>query len=70
RPRRDIRHPILRGDVPSPINPPTGCRFHTRCPYAEEVCRVHQPPLREMEPGHTAACHFAGQRPSLFKPPA
>jgi oligopeptide transport system ATP-binding protein len=67
-PHRMITHTILKGDVPSPINPPSGCRFNTRCPYAEQVCIDHEPELREMASGHTAACHFANQRPSLFKP--
>ncbi|MDE1838217.1 MAG: ATP-binding cassette domain-containing protein, partial [Euryarchaeota archaeon] len=43
---------ILAGDVPSPINPPPGCRFHTRCPYAEARCRVEEPLMREIRPGH------------------
>jgi oligopeptide/dipeptide ABC transporter ATP-binding protein len=49
---------ILTGDVPSPANPPSGCRFHTRCRYAQEVCRVEIPPMREMDPGHFVACHL------------
>jgi oligopeptide/dipeptide ABC transporter ATP-binding protein len=49
---------ILSGDVPSPINPPAGCRFHTRCPYAEARCKVEEPPMREVQPGHFAACHL------------
>jgi oligopeptide/dipeptide ABC transporter ATP-binding protein len=49
---------ILQGDVPSPINPPPGCHFHTRCPYAEERCRVEVPELKEIRPGHVVACHL------------
>jgi peptide/nickel transport system ATP-binding protein/oligopeptide transport system ATP-binding protein len=52
---------ILKGDVPSPIDPPEGCRFHTRCMYVRDICRTSEPELREIRPGHTAACHFAGQ---------
>ncbi len=47
---------ILEGEVPSPINPPSGCRFHTRCPIAIEECKQTEPPLREVRPGHWAAC--------------
>ena len=50
---------ILRGDVPSPMNPPPGCAFHTRCPYAEPRCRVEVPQLREVRPGHWVSCHLA-----------
>ena len=49
---------ILTGDVPSPINPPSGCHFHTRCRYAMARCRVEAPVLREIIPGHVAACHL------------
>jgi len=49
---------ILHGDLPSPINPPPGCHFHTRCPYAIERCKVETPALREVRPGHQVACHL------------
>jgi len=49
---------VLQGDVPSPINPPPGCHFHTRCPYAVERCRVESPLLREVRPGQMVACHL------------
>ena len=51
---------ILKGDVPSPIDPPPGCRFHTRCLYAEEVCSQQEPQLKEVRENHLTACHFAG----------
>ena len=49
---------VLEGDIPSPMNPPTGCRFHTRCPYATKECSEAAPVFREVEPGHWAACHL------------
>ncbi len=49
---------VLEGDIPSPVNPPSGCRFHTRCPYATERCKQEMPQLREQAPGHFAACHI------------
>ena len=51
---------ILKGDVPSPLNPPKGCRFHPRCPIAVERCGQEEPPFQEHAPGHWAACWLAG----------
>jgi oligopeptide/dipeptide ABC transporter ATP-binding protein len=48
---------VLEGDVPSPINPPSGCRFHPRCRYSTEICREVEPPLADYGNGHLAACH-------------
>ncbi len=49
---------VIEGDVPSPMNPPPGCHFHTRCPYAVARCKVEDPPLQEIVPGHVVACHL------------
>jgi oligopeptide/dipeptide ABC transporter ATP-binding protein len=49
---------IVKGEVPSPINRPTGCHFHPRCPYAEARCKTETPPMRELGPGHLVACHL------------
>ncbi|WP_025785937.1 ABC transporter ATP-binding protein [Sporosarcina sp. D27] len=50
---------ILKGDIPSPANPPSGCTFHTRCPFAQETCKIQVPEFRELESGHYVACHYA-----------
>jgi peptide/nickel transport system ATP-binding protein len=54
---------ILKGDVPSPIRPPPGCRFHTRCPFAFDRCRTEEPALRQVGPGQLAACHLHDAAP-------
>jgi peptide/nickel transport system ATP-binding protein len=61
-----VRKPLLAltGEVPSPINPPSGCRFHTRCPFAQEICKREEPLLRQQgdaDSDHRTACHFAGE---------
>jgi oligopeptide transport system ATP-binding protein len=55
---RKSKRIILEGDVPSPIDPPSGCRFHTRCPYATEKCSAEVPQYKEYGNGHFAACHL------------
>lgn len=62
------RRIILKGDVPSPIKPPPGCPFHPRCPIAEDRCRIEVPALRELAPGHWAACHLATPPPAPGAP--
>ncbi len=55
--RNNKKRIILQGDIPSPANPPSGCRFHTRCIYAQDVCKTDVPEYREIEPGHFTMCH-------------
>jgi peptide/nickel transport system ATP-binding protein len=54
----------IRGELPSPVNPPSGCRFRTRCQFAQEICAAEEPQLRSFGPGHVAACHFPLQTPN------
>ena len=61
-PESKRRRIVLPGEVPSPIHPPPGCPFHPRCPVAEARCRTEAPALREISPGHRAACHLAGTK--------
>ncbi len=58
---------VLEGDVPSPINPPPGCSFHTRCPWCTEVCKTDTPPLEELQPAHAAACFHPRNLPDLTR---
>ena len=59
---RDQQKKILAGEIPSPVNPPSGCYFHTRCPYATDICRREQPKMRDYGNGHFAACHICEQK--------
>lgn len=58
-PRAKNKRIVLQGELPSPERPPSGCYFHPRCPYAQEICKQKAPELEEIEPGHLARCHFA-----------
>ncbi len=60
-PARAGQRLILHGEIPSAVNPPAGCHFHPRCPYAREICKTVYPELTEQAPGHLAACHFSSE---------
>ncbi|MCG7410296.1 ABC transporter ATP-binding protein [Paenibacillus sp. ACRRX] len=60
-PTRKSERIVLQGDIPSPANPPSGCKFHTRCPFAKEICKQQVPKYEEMASNHFVACHFAGE---------
>jgi peptide/nickel transport system ATP-binding protein len=62
-PDRRMQPITLEGEIPSPANPPPGCHFHPRCPFVQERCRQETPDLNKVQPGHFAACHFAGSLP-------
>jgi oligopeptide/dipeptide ABC transporter ATP-binding protein len=51
----------VQGEIPNPLAAPSGCRFHTRCPFATARCSAEEPQWREIEPGHHVACHYAGE---------
>ena len=53
--RKEIK--VLEGDIPSPVKPPSGCKFHTRCKFCTDICKTEVPQFKEMEPGHFVACH-------------
>jgi Oligopeptide/dipeptide transporter, C-terminal region len=63
KPRAKRRPMLLQGEMPSALNPPPGCRFHTRCPYVIERCRVEPPPLLADAAGHATACHRSAELP-------
>jgi oligopeptide/dipeptide ABC transporter ATP-binding protein len=66
-PNRRRQRIVLAGDVPSPANPPAGCRFHPRCFMVQDICRHEEPPLRDIAGGHLSACHFAEQVPDQVR---
>jgi oligopeptide/dipeptide ABC transporter ATP-binding protein len=68
-PRRKLKGVVLRGEVPSTIDPPPGCRFHTRCPYAKPICKEKKPEFKDVGGGHFVACHFVKSRKHKWPSP-
>ncbi len=66
-PTVEMTEEVLEGDVPSPVDPPPGCRFHTRCPYAQEICMTDNPAFAEEKPNHFVSCHFTREIQEEFK---
>ena len=64
-PAQKLARQVPGGDVPSPLDPPSGCHFHTRCPFVTDRCRTDPPPLRTISPGHLSACHYAEDLPAF-----
>jgi oligopeptide/dipeptide ABC transporter ATP-binding protein len=64
-PHRHVARQLPGGDVPSPMDPPPGCRFHTRCPFVIDRCKVEDPMLGEVGPGHRSACHRSHELPAF-----
>ena len=60
-PTKEMKPVVLQGEIPNPAKPPTGCRFHTRCPYVQDRCRTEVPAWREIEPNHYVSCHYADE---------
>jgi oligopeptide transport system ATP-binding protein len=65
-PKRTRQRIVLKGEIPSPLNPPTGCRFHTRCPIATDICSAQEPAFEEKLPDHWVACHLVERSQTKF----
>jgi oligopeptide/dipeptide ABC transporter ATP-binding protein len=65
-PKRTRQRIMLKGEIPSPLNPPSGCRFHTRCPVATDICSAQEPVFEEKLPDHWVACHLVDRNQGKF----